>query len=59
VRALARRIGHRLQTAGELMAYVARRRPWLLPVILGLLLMVGVVSLAQATYIAPFIYTLF
>lgn len=53
------RFGRRLRTVAELLAVMAGHRPWLTPLLVGLLLMTGVVSLAQATHIAPFIYTLF
>jgi len=35
------------------------KKLWLLPVILVLLLMGGLIILAQASVLAPFIYTLF
>lgn len=50
---------HRFQTAGELLGFVAGKRPWMLPVLIGLLMMSGLVMLAQAAQISPFIYTLF
>lgn len=53
------RLGRRLETTGELLSWLARTRPWLLPVLIGLLLLAGLVSLAQVTHVAPFIYTLF
>lgn len=53
------KIGHRCQTAWQFTCWMGRMRPWVLPVLLGLLLLTGLVSLAQATHIAPFIYTLF
>ena len=49
----------RLLTCGELCAYMGRHRPWVLPVLLGLLLLGVFVMLAQAAQISPFIYTLF
>lgn len=53
------RLGRRLDTTVELMAWLARTRPWILPILIGLLLLTGLVSLAQVTHVAPFIYTLF
>lgn len=53
------RLGRRLETAGDLLSWLARTRPWLLPILIGLLLLTGLVSLAQVTHVAPFIYTLF
>lgn len=59
IRRFVSRIVHRCETAGDLLTFVARRRPWLLPVLLGLLGLSGLVALAQAAQISPFIYTLF
>ncbi len=36
-----------------------RKKYWLLPVVLVLLLMGGLLVLAQGSVVAPFIYTLF
>jgi len=49
----------KLQIAGELFGFFGKRRWWILPivvtvVILGVLLIVG-----EATSLAPFIYTMF
>jgi hypothetical protein len=44
----------------ELWRYmVARRKFWLLPILLMLALFGGIIVLAQGSAIAPFIYTLF
>jgi hypothetical protein len=44
----------------ELMAYMtARRKWWLAPVILMLVIVGGLLVLAQGSAIAPFIYTVF
>ena len=44
----------------ELAAYMsARRKWWLMPVILVLLLFGGILVLAQGSAVAPFIYTVF
>lgn len=53
------KMGHRIETAWDYTRWVGGARPWMLPVLLGLLALAGLVSLAQATHIAPFIYTLF
>lgn len=53
------RLLHRIRTALELLAFVAERRPWLLPMLAALLCLSGLVTLAQAAQISPFIYTLF
>jgi hypothetical protein len=44
----------------ELWAFLrARKKFWLLPVILVMLLLGGLLILAQGSVLAPFIYTLF
>jgi hypothetical protein len=44
----------------ELWAFMrARKKYWLLPIILVLLLLGGLLILAQGSAVAPFIYTLF
>jgi hypothetical protein len=44
----------------ELMAFLkTRKKLWLLPVILTLLVLGGALLLAQGSVVAPFIYTLF
>lgn len=53
------RFANRLLTALDLLCFVGGRRPWLLPVLVCLLLLSGFVVLAQASQIAPFIYTIF
>jgi len=52
-------MAHRFETAVELLGFVGSRRPWLVPLLMVLLLLSGFVMLAQATQIAPFIYTIF
>ncbi len=50
----------RLGIVGEVFAFLYRRRLWWLVPMVGLLfLFIAVLLLAQATGIAPFIYTLF
>ena len=53
------KLHHRFLTAGELFGFVAGKRPWMLPILMGLLALSGLVALAQAAQISPFIYTLF
>ena len=53
------RAGRRLETAWDFLTWMGSRRPWIVPLLLGLLLLTGLVSLAQVTHVAPFIYTLF
>jgi hypothetical protein len=44
----------------EIAAYMgARRKWWLLPIVLVLLLFGGLLILAQGSAVAPFIYTVF
>ena len=44
----------------ELWAFMrARKKYWLLPIILVLLIFGGLIILVQGTAVAPFIYTLF
>jgi uncharacterized protein involved in exopolysaccharide biosynthesis len=50
---------NKIQTAGELFGFFGKRRWWILPivvivVVLGVILIVG-----EATSLAPFIYTMF
>lgn len=55
-----RDVGARLGTAGELMAYMAAERQFLLlPLVVVLLLFGGLLIVAQASVVGPFIYTLF
>ncbi len=49
-----------LSLVKELFAYMgARKKWWFMPVIAVLLLVGGVLVLAQGTAVAPFIYTVF
>jgi hypothetical protein len=49
-----------LSLVKELFAYMgARKKWWLLPIITVLLIVGGLLVLAQGSAIAPFIYTLF
>jgi hypothetical protein len=44
----------------ELWAFLKERKKlWLLPIILGMVLLGGLLILAQGSVVAPFIYTLF
>lgn len=58
IRTWLRKLLHRVRTSAELLGFVATRRAWLLPIFIGLLLMSGLVMLAQAAQISPLIYTL-
>ncbi|MEZ4729783.1 MAG: DUF5989 family protein [Caldilineaceae bacterium] len=58
--AWVRNLGVSLGTVGELLLYVIRRRQFiLLPVVLILLIFGGLLVIAQASVVGPFIYTLF
>lgn len=58
--AWGRSVGARLSTAGELVFYVGRTRQFLLlPLVIILLLFGGLLIVAQASVVGPFIYTLF
>ncbi len=46
-------------TAGELLGFIWRRRWWMVPLILVLLVVGFLIALASAASIMPFIYTLF
>ena len=55
-----RGIGARLATAGELLGFTVRRRQYvMLPLVVILLLFGGLLIIAQASVVGPFIYTLF
>jgi len=46
--------------ASELLAYMsARKKWWLMPILLALLIFGGLLILAQGSVVAPFIYTVF
>jgi hypothetical protein len=45
--------------AGELLSFFSSKRWWLLPMLISLFLLPVLISLAQSSAIAPFIYTLF
>jgi len=49
-----------IEFAQELLAYMgARKKWWLLPILLVLLFFGGLFILAQGSAVAPFIYTIF
>ena len=49
-----------LQFLAEIWAFLkARKKLWLLPIILAMLVLGGLLILAQGSVVAPFIYTLF
>jgi hypothetical protein len=49
-----------VRTIGELFHFLIQRRAWfLIPIVLGLLVIGVLVALASATQLGPFIYTIF
>jgi hypothetical protein len=49
-----------LSLVGELWAFmVARKKFWLLPIMVMMVLLGGLIVLTQGSAVAPFIYTLF
>jgi len=49
-----------LSVARELFAYMgARKKWWLLPIVLIVVIFGGILILAQGSAVAPFIYTIF
>jgi hypothetical protein len=49
-----------VRTIGELFGFLIQRRAWfLIPIVIGLLLIGGLIILASATPLGPFIYTIF
>ncbi|MBQ7501630.1 hypothetical protein IJT93_02800 [bacterium] len=53
------KLGRRWVIACEFVQFLAGRRLWLVPLVVALFCMILFVAFAQATHIAPFIYTLF
>jgi hypothetical protein len=57
---IERRVPPMLTLSRELLAYMgARKKWWLLPIVMVLLIIGGLLILAQGSAIAPFIYTVF
>ncbi len=55
-----RRVGTRLGIAGELLGFLGRSsRWWLVPLVVMLLVLAGLLVLAQSSAVSPFIYTIF
>lgn len=49
----------KLQTAGELFGFFGKKRWWVLPVIVAVVLLGVILIVGEATSLAPFIYTMF
>jgi len=49
----------KLQTAGELFGFFGKKRWWILPVIVTVVVLGVVLIVGEATSLAPFIYTMF
>lgn len=54
-----RTIGRKISTAGELVGFFGRKRWWIVPVIVAVVLLGVVIVVGEATSLAPFIYTMF
>ncbi|MGB7583844.1 MAG: DUF5989 family protein [Terriglobales bacterium] len=49
----------KFQTAGELFGFFRKKRWWVLPVIVAVVLLGVILIVGEATSLAPFIYTMF
>ena len=49
----------KLQTAGELVGFFGKRRWWILPMIIVILLVGVLIVVGETTSLPPFIYTMF
>jgi uncharacterized protein involved in exopolysaccharide biosynthesis len=49
----------KLQTAGELFGFFGKRRWWILPIVITVVLLGVLLIVGEATSLAPFIYTMF
>jgi hypothetical protein len=49
----------KLQTAGELFSFFGKRRWWILPIVITVVLLGVLLIVGEATSLAPFIYTMF
>lgn len=49
----------KLQTAGELFGFFGKKRWWILPIIVTVVILGVVLIVGEATSLAPFIYTMF
>lgn len=55
-----RRLASRLTIAGEILRFYSSGRRWaMVPLVVVLLLIAGLVFLAESSILGPFIYTLF
>jgi uncharacterized protein involved in exopolysaccharide biosynthesis len=50
---------NKLQTAGELFGFFGKRRWWILPIVVTVLVLGVLLIVGEATSLAPFIYTMF
>ena len=50
---------NKMQTAGELFSFFGKKRWWILPVIVTVVILGVVLIVGEATSLAPFIYTMF
>jgi len=49
----------KVQTAGELFGFFGKRRWWILPIVVIVVVLGVVLIVGEATSLAPFIYTMF
>lgn len=50
---------YKMQTAGELFGFFGKRRWWILPIVVIVVVLGVVLIVGEATSLAPFIYTMF
>jgi len=50
---------NKMQTAGELFGFFGKRRWWILPIVVIVVILGVVLIVGEATSLAPFIYTMF
>ncbi len=50
---------NKLQTAGELFGFFGKKRWWILPIVITVVLLGVLLIVGEATSLAPFIYTMF
>ena len=49
----------KMQTAGELFGFFGKKRWWILPIVVIVVVLGVVLIVGEATSLAPFIYTMF
>ncbi len=56
---MIRSISRKIQITGELVGFFGGNRWWMLPIVIVVLILGVVMVVAEATSLAPFIYTMF